>query len=159
MSAGSRLFRDARRSYTDDLVRVELEQARGGHVPPGVLKEAQDALWRRLQPVLDEVPDKPLSVEATKEIVSGMQRGKSSDSRVAELVELVTNTRTAVYETVSAKRQELTDLNQALPKERPLLNALLKSTGAGNSVPLARELLAEQEASESPRPSRSILGP
>jgi hypothetical protein len=150
---GRGLFQDERRAYLNELVRVDLNAAQG-YVRPGEIQAAQDAVWAALKPIIYEVPDRPLSVDAVKELVAGIQRGPVSEARRGQLVDFITSTRTKVFETKASKTAELTALNAEVPKKRPLLNALCKATGAGDSVPLVREMLAESAA----RPFSSLLG-
>lgn len=140
---GRGLFKDPARLALDQLVKADLE-THGGYHRPADIAEAQEEAWAALRPIIHEVQGKPLSTAALKEIVGGVRRGKVSDERVDQLVDLIVSGRTGVYETKAARTAELAAMNRDLAKERPLLNALLKATGAGNSVALARELLAER---------------
>jgi hypothetical protein len=140
---GLGLFKDPRRAIVDNLVKVQMEQARGGHVPPAELAAAQDARWAQVEPVVYEDPKRPLSVEATKEVVAAMERGHATEAGVQQRIDLIVSGRTPVYETKASKTDELVAMNADVAKLRPKLNALGKETGVGNSVPLAREMLAE----------------
>ena len=143
--AGQGLFMDERRAYVNELVRVDLNTVQG-HVTPHDLAVAQAEAWEALGPIIYEVPDRPLSVDAVKAIVAGLQRGQVSTERRGQLIDLITSTRSKVYQTRASKTQDLVNMNADVAKTRPALNALLKATGAGDSVPLARELLSESAA-------------
>jgi hypothetical protein len=151
------MFKDERRVWLDSQVQADLTTAQG-HVAPPDLKAAQDEAWSVLEPVIFEVKDRPLSLAAVKEIVSGLQRGSVTEERKAQLMDLLASVRSKVFETKATKLTELVAMNAQLAKERPGLNALLAATGAGNSVPLARELLAEAaEREQKRRPFASLL--
>jgi hypothetical protein len=161
---GRGMFVDERRHYVDELVRVDLNATKG-YVPPHELEAAKAEVWAVLEPIIYEKPDRPLSVSAVKELVAGVQRGPVSEARRGQLVDYITATRTKVFETKASKTAELSALNQEMVKQRPRLNAFCNRTGAGDSVPLIREMLAESaeraplKATTSARPFRALLGP
>ena len=139
---GRALFKSEQRCYLDQLVQADLNAAQG-YVGPHELKAAQEEAWAQLEPIINEVPGRPLSVDAVKAIVAGVRRGPVSGERVGELIDMIVETRSKVYQTKASRTAELSAMNAEVAKERPKLNALLRATGAGNSVPLAREMLAE----------------
>jgi hypothetical protein len=161
---GRGLFKDTRLHHLDELVRVELNKQQG-HVRPHELAAAQARVREALQPILTESPEMPL--DAFKEIVAGLNRPKLDDAGVDARAEMLVNARTAVYETRSDRKATLAAVNAELATEKPLLNALLKSTGAGNSVPLARMLIedamdrthAQHREASAAKPFRALPDP
>ena len=156
------MFKDDRLAHLDELVRVELNRHQG-YVNPHDLAAEQARVREALQPILAESPDMPL--EAFKEIVAGLNRPKLTDQGVEARTELLLSTRTAVYETRSNRKAALAAVNAEVVRDKPLLNSLLKTTGAGNSVPLARALMsaaadranARQRQTTAARPFAALL--
>lgn len=153
------MFKDPCRAWLDEQVRVDLEAAAGLPSPPE-LAAAQQEAWTALAPVINEIPGQPLSLNAVKELVIGIQRGHVSEARKGQLIDLLLSTRSKVYQTTATETAKLAAMNEDLAKARPKLNELLKATGAGNSIPLARELLAEAaEQAQKRRPFASLVRP
>jgi hypothetical protein len=79
---GAGLFVDERRALVDRLVHAQVSTAKG-HVPPSELKAAQDAEWAELEPIINEIPGRPLSATAVQEIpVRGRAITRQKDSLV-----------------------------------------------------------------------------
>jgi hypothetical protein len=135
------IYRDERIVHLDDMVRVEMNN-RHGHVSPHELAAAQERAREVFQPILTESPNMPL--DQFKEIVSGINRPKLTADAVDARAQMLTETRTKVYETKGDRKAALAAVNKDLARDKPILNGLLKSTGAGNSVPLARSLMGER---------------
>jgi hypothetical protein len=139
---GRGLFKDPRRAHVDELVRARLNRQQG-HVAPNPLKAAQDKAWAKLEPLVNEIPGRPLSINVVKAVVAAAERGPVSAERGEQLIDFIVAGRTKGYETKADVIAKLERMNAYVAKERPLLNAFCKETGAGDSVPLALELLAE----------------
>src|SRR5690349_18840823 len=115
---GASLYGDERRAYVDQLVKTDLDASKG-YVRPGELKEAQDQAWAELEPIINEIPGRPLSVAAVKELVAGVARGSVTEERRGQLIDLITSARTRVFETKASKTAELAVMNAEIAKERP----------------------------------------
>jgi hypothetical protein len=137
---GQGLFRDPLEATLDESVRVDLNRQQG-HVSPNelaVVQEEARAAMRQYWDEWREATGEDMPVTVQNEILAGLQRGQLPDGRVAELKEFVVSHRIKVYETPASMEALLGDARAHTAKEMPLLNALYKATGAGNSVPLAR---------------------
>jgi hypothetical protein len=141
VKTGAGLYRDARLIALDEKTRVTCNHA--GVVNCHQIAKAQAQARAQYAPILAESPHMPL--EQFREIIEAAARPAATPTDTETRVEHLIANRLAVYESPRTIREDLQRVKLA-NKAHPHLNALLNSTGAGNSVPLAKLMLEEATA-------------
>ncbi len=130
----SGLFGDPRLQFLDERTRVACNYR--GVTNCHDIARAQVAARAEYAPLLAESPDLPL--EQFREMVIARERPPLTEAQVAERAAQLNNERVPVYEQPRDRLAARDAVNAELKASKPVQNAFLKTSGAGNSLALVR---------------------